>query len=157
MWYNYYMDKIKQKTIMARYYIRRKSHPSYQCIDCGIGVSGKNRRCNPCAHQFKRSEYGKSLGKNRSKNVHGYIMCKVNGKYIQESRYIWEQYYKKPIPKGWQVHHLDGDKTNNDIKNLYACSKYNHMSNHFLIILQDRIKGLQKEIKILKNHNPFLL
>lgn len=32
-------------------------------------------------------------------------------------RYVWE-YYNCPIPKGYHVHHKDGNRANNDISNL---------------------------------------
>jgi len=40
-------------------------------------------------------------------------------------RYVWEN-EKYPIPIGWDIHHLDEDKTNNDIKNLECLSKPEH-------------------------------
>ena len=40
---------------------------------------------------------------------------------------IWEFYNKKEVPKGWVVHHKDGNTLNNDISNLEclpACEHY---------------------------------
>ena len=44
-------------------------------------------------------------------------------------RLIYEDYYGS-IPKGFQVHHKDGDKTNNNPENLMILSKSNHHSLH---------------------------
>ena len=44
-------------------------------------------------------------------------------------RYVWE-YYNGDIPKGFQIHHIDHDKSNNDISNLEMISKTNHMKLH---------------------------
>lgn len=43
--------------------------------------------------------------------------------------YIWEKYNGK-VPDGYQVHHIDGDKLNNDISNLKLMSQSEHMSFH---------------------------
>ena len=40
-------------------------------------------------------------------------------------RYIWEK-EKYKIPDGYDIHHIDGDKTNNSIDNLECLSKSEH-------------------------------
>lgn len=40
-------------------------------------------------------------------------------------RYIWEK-YNRLIPEGYDIHHIDHDKTNNDISNLAIYSKSEH-------------------------------
>lgn len=44
-------------------------------------------------------------------------------------RYVWE-YYNGEIPKGYQIHHIDGDKSNNDIGNLQLISRKKHAELH---------------------------
>ena len=44
-------------------------------------------------------------------------------------RYVWE-YYNGKIPKGYEIHHIDGDKGNNDISNLECISKKSHLEIH---------------------------
>ena len=44
-------------------------------------------------------------------------------------RLIYEECFGS-IPKGFQVHHIDGDKTNNNPSNLMMLSKSNHHSLH---------------------------
>ena len=39
-------------------------------------------------------------------------------KYQDKGRYVWEQYYNRKIPKGYDVIFLDKNKNNYDIKNL---------------------------------------
>lgn len=46
-----------------------------------------------------------------------------NKKYQIKRRYVWEQYYGRKIPKGYEVIFLDNDKTNYDIKNLALIKK----------------------------------
>jgi len=47
----------------------------------------------------------------------GYRRFKLKGKHIKEHRYIWEIHNGK-IPLGYDIHHIDNNKLNNDIKNL---------------------------------------
>lgn len=51
-----------------------------------------------------------------------------NGKLLH--RLIWESIWGK-LPEGWIVHHLDGNKTNNCILNLYGMSRKYHNKLHF--------------------------
>ena len=44
-------------------------------------------------------------------------------------RYVWEKYYGE-IPKGHHVHHIDLDKSNNDISNLQLMSEEEHIKLH---------------------------
>lgn len=50
-----------------------------------------------------------------------------NHKYY---RRLWEKLNGKKIPKGHHIHHLDNDKTNNDIKNLACLSPKEHFEIH---------------------------
>lgn len=43
--------------------------------------------------------------------------------------YVWE-YYNGNIPRGYQIHHKDGNKGNNDIINLDCLSEHEHLSHH---------------------------
>lgn len=49
----------------------------------------------------------------------GYVYIKVpgHGKFVLKHRWIWEKHLG-PIPKGCQIHFMDGDRTNCDISNL---------------------------------------
>ncbi|NNU96185.1 HNH endonuclease signature motif containing protein [Anoxybacillus sp. EFIL] len=44
-------------------------------------------------------------------------------------RYVWE-YFHGEIPKGWHVHHVDGDKNNNHISNLVIIPHGKHATLH---------------------------
>lgn len=44
-------------------------------------------------------------------------------------RYVWK-YYNGPIPKGYVIHHKDGDKSNNDISNLMLLPAGTHTRHH---------------------------
>ena len=46
-----------------------------------------------------------------------------------EHRYLWTQKHGE-IPDGHHIHHIDGDKLNNDIENLECLSASEHLVNH---------------------------
>ena len=65
-------------------------------------------------------------------NKTGYYLSSgnlVNGKRIRLHRYIWEYYYGE-IPKGYDIHHKDHNKDNNDISNLEMLLKKDHIYLH---------------------------
>lgn len=45
-------------------------------------------------------------------------------------RKIWEQFNNKQIPNGYHIHHLDGNKENNDPSNLVCLSPEEHWDIH---------------------------
>lgn len=57
----------------------------------------------------------------------GYYLNSTIGKRLH--RYVWE-YYNGEIPKGYHIHHKDGDRTNNDITNLLAVASKKHFQHH---------------------------
>lgn len=66
-----------------------------------------------------------------------------NGKRIivDEHRYIMEQHLGRKLKKDEVVHHIDGDKSNNNIYNLEVLMRNEHSRNHRLN------KKLSKETK----------
>lgn len=55
---------------------------------------------------------------------HGY-MAKTDGDRTLLHRDIWE-FHNGPIPKGWDIHHKDEDKTHNEIGNFECLTKAEH-------------------------------
>ena len=63
-------------------------------------------------------------------NTTGYYRCTKNRKkHLSLHRYKWEK-ERGPIPQGWDIHHKDEDKTNNDIENLECLPKAEHTSKY---------------------------
>ncbi len=50
------------------------------------------------------------------------------GKYLH--RLVWEDHYQKPIPEGYVIHHINGDKLDNEIQNLDCIKSDKHRSLH---------------------------
>jgi len=45
-------------------------------------------------------------------------------------RKIWENYHGKKIPEGYEIHHIDGNRNNNNIDNLLCVSIEGHLQIH---------------------------
>lgn len=62
-----------------------------------------------------------------------YITSKKEGYFHNKlHRLIWEDWYDKPIPKGYVIHHLNMDKTDNRIQNLQCVKSETHRKFHRL-------------------------
>lgn len=61
----------------------------------------------------------------------GYFLAsrKINGRRPRLHVYVWESVHGK-IPDGFHVHHLDGDKNNNEIANLDIMGAAEHAKLH---------------------------
>ena len=60
---------------------------------------------------------------------------------------IWEYYNGKEVPKGYCVHHKDGNTFNNDISNLECVEVKKHLSDHAKANLaRDEYRAKNKEI-----------
>ena len=58
-------------------------------------------------------------------NTNGYYRCTDRKGTHLLHRYVWESERGK-IPQGYDIHHLDGDKTNNIVDNLECLPKAEH-------------------------------
>lgn len=59
----------------------------------------------------------------------GYYLGSVNGKPKRLHIYVWEK-YNGEIPKGYDIHHIDGNRENNDINNLQMLLEKEHHQIH---------------------------
>ena len=64
-------------------------------------------------------------------NGESFYLC---GNYYQHKgkrlhRVVWE-YYNGEIPKGYHVHHIDADRSNNNIENLQCIPGVKHVCDH---------------------------
>lgn len=70
----------------------------------------------------------------RKDNKTGYWLCSTLHKRLHI--YVYE-YYKGKIPKGYEVHHKDHNKDNNNIDNLCLLSKKEHSNLHSKELTED--------------------
>jgi len=66
------------------------------------------------------------------KDGKGYWLATIDKKPKRLHVYVWECSNGK-VPKGYHIHHVDLDKDNNDIDNLVAMKKEDHLKLHALL------------------------
>ena len=74
-----------------------------------------------------------------------------NKKYLH--RLIWEDHYGKSVPKGYVVHHLNGDKTDNRIQNLQCVEQKLHRKFHSSNITEETRNQMSKSMSGERNPN----
>lgn len=68
-----------------------------------------------------------------------------NNGWVREHQFVYETETGTPIPKGYRIHHIDMDKQNNMMSNLYLCTNKKHSDAHNslnMIIKQLMEKGV---------------
>lgn len=109
--------KIKARSLKESNKLRCKQKPQ----------SNPGRREMPKSHRFGEDSHSWKGGRSPTNN--GYMRIRIDGKLVLEHRYIWEQNNCK-IPKGYQVHHINGDKLDNRIENLQMLKNSEHQILH---------------------------
>ena len=95
---------------------------------CSLICHGKMQR-----EMNKRTVY--KDGWRVKKAYHGYVAKRIwddrhKGEWVTQHRYNMEQYLGRKLLKSEIVHHIDMDKTNNDIGNLWLCTNSQHKIAH---------------------------
>lgn len=93
-------------------------------------------------------------------NTAGYVMVyrpshprtNKNTNAVLEHILVWEEYHKKPLPKGYHIRHLNGIKTDNRPSNLVALPPTSHHEKHLSLLAEraKRIRELEIENRQLK-------
>ena len=82
----------------------------------------------------------------------GYLRHRTDGKRVRmEHCLVWEEHYGK-IPEGMQIHHIDFNKTNNDISNLQLVTSVEHKRLHEGCVFDG--KDWLKPCKICGKYKP---
>lgn len=97
---------------------------------CSIEGCGKLHDCNGyCSTHNNRIKSGLDVGtaellrrkKGEGTISNGYHSIGINRKFKYAHRIVAERALGKPLPKGAVVHHVDGNKSNNENTNLVIC------------------------------------
>ncbi len=112
----------------------KKEEVRYQTI-----ITSRKRRngeekdyCYECAQKGRPMPKGKNDKKwKHGKTYNGYVRIAVNGKRILEHVHVMQEFLGRSMIKGETIHHIDMDKTNNDVSNLYLfTSQSEHQACH---------------------------
>jgi hypothetical protein len=84
-----------------------------------------------------------------------------NNMYISEHRAVVSLHFNRPLLSTELVHHIDGDKTNNDISNLHIYQAYSHSRKHSeqfakVLELESRVGNLELENSQIQDENSRL-
>jgi hypothetical protein len=118
---------------------RRNNNYEHFCGKCGdvysLATKSYNKK-NPNKHDHL-------LG-TKITDSHGYTQLYVSNNYkyktketssvyggrIREHIHVMQEHIDRPLKKGEVVHHIDGDKSNNNISNLDLCTVQGHNNCH---------------------------
>ena len=111
-------------------------------------------------HTFPKGDQTNSWKGGRIEQGSGYIKIRIpeyphadKSGYVFEHILVWEQVHGRPVPDGWQVHHLNGIKNDNRPENLIILPA-NHHSKHHLLYKDEqykkRIRELEAKVKLLE-------
>lgn len=93
-------------------------------------VSEETKRKLRESHPRLRGKDNPNWRGGRYQSEQGYWIIRVDGKRIGEHRYIMEQFLGKKLENNEFVHHIDNDKSNNNIENLELLSQVEHNHKH---------------------------
>jgi len=139
---------------------KRRAKNAIPCPECGKPMTPTARWCRPCFEKKKVELKLYPQGakhhwyKNgRPKTSEGYIRIKKpdhpfadhNG-YVLEHRFVVEQHLGRILERTEFVHHLNGIRNDNRLKNLAVVSQSNHPVNTLQKVLQRHIRELEAEL-----------
>lgn len=104
-------------------YCSRKCQCDYRS-PIGPRLDRRGKRNSPDT-EFKTKEFKKPDSK-------GYLRYRINGVMTREHRYVMEQHLGRKLETSEVVHHIDGDRLNNNIDNLEVMSVGEHTRFHKL-------------------------
>jgi hypothetical protein len=118
--------------------IRSRPHQKYCDQKCQLAYEYSNgtrdkfetpKAAQDAWRKKARDKFEKNPSISRGKR--GYLVIHVPGRgQIYYHHWIWEQYHGKK-PAGMHIHHIDGNRDNNDITNLQMLTNSEHLKLHW--------------------------
>jgi len=123
-----------QKCYFEKRHKERYIPKSKACENCGVpSILKRHKLCEKCKDNITVNEdpskYRIYFGRKFYKATNDYWVC-TTARMPQAHRWIWMNTYGE-IPKGMHIHHIDGNKDNNDISNLQMLSGSDHLLLHW--------------------------
>lgn len=81
----------------------------------------------------------------KDKKTGYYLSNSINGKRYRLHRYIYQK-YNGEIPKGYDIHHIDKNKDNNEIENLQLLERNMHKQKHAKDITKEQREFYRKNM-----------
>lgn len=78
--------------------------------------------------------------------VYPIIYSEVSDRQVNAHVKVWEDYIQHPVPDGCVIHHIDQDKTNNDILNLVCMTNSEHIRWHAKNRSKETLAKLSKSL-----------
>ena len=131
-----------KELLRPKYYFKQRNFCSQECSSrCGLKGRGINTEANiKRIHKRKRELLVEKYRNNGPAECidKGYVLVSVltksATKQLPKHHYIWirdsDWHF---IPKGYCVHHIDGDKINNTIENLVCIPRGIHAAMHNIV------------------------
>lgn len=149
---------------------KKRDYGEKECLNCGKEIKLKIVRDKTrkmfCSHSCRAKYYLKNgtiklnrKGKNGNGGYishDGYKLVLTGFKEHQyEHRKIIEDFLGRKLTKNEFIHHIDGDKLNNNIENLILCSKNEHFEIHSSLISMAYILVKKGQIKFDKKTKKY--
>lgn len=126
------------------------------CPECGEYKYGQSGKCQSCENKAKAILHSGKNNENWKGGItktRGYVLIRQGvgkkAKYVQEHRLVWEALHGS-IPEGYVIHHLNGIKNDNRIKNLSCLPIGAHLGSAINKVSEARIRQLEARIRELE-------
>jgi len=90
-----------------------------------------HKQSNTGRTHFKKGQLSQTKGKIFAKGrlFEGYKYLPIDNQWVFEHRYLWEK-ANGPIPKDSVIHHINGNKLDNQLENLQLLNRSEHAALH---------------------------
>lgn len=110
----------------------KKNKKTISCAICGKErtiPNNKVREQNFCSNECRWKNQEKPIGSTYVSH-YGYCIVKTEEGWVKEHRYVMEKHLGRKLNPEEDVHHINGDRTDNRLENLEVILHSDHISEH---------------------------